>query len=204
MRSGLAFLSALALVGAAGAAIFVAGDPCLWRCGAQTECKERRCVVKATSAPSAAAVAPASKRSRRRPTSSSGGAEPAAPEVQLKPGDEKMVTSGDALGKSERIDFAQPDAKELSQDQIDETFAKLSPGIERCIATAVGDAPLERARIVVGVRIEASGQASRVRTEAPSILQQHGLHACIKSALRAHPFPPSGGGSVVTYPFELK
>lgn len=203
MRSLLAFLSALAIVGLAGAAISLAGDPCLWRCGEGTECRERRCVVKASPAP-AAMTAPGTKRSRRRSTSSGGSAEPAAPEVQLKPGDEKMVASGDALGKSERIDFAQPDAKELSQDQIDDTFARLSPGIERCIATAVGDAPLERARIVVGVRIEGSGQVSKVRTEAPSILQQHGLHACIKSALRAHPFPPSGGGSVVTYPFELK
>lgn len=198
------FSIALVLLGGSAAAVWFGGDPCLWRCGDGTECKARACVGKAA-APSAPLAAPATKRGRKRaPNSGDGALDPARPEVQLKPGDEKMVTQGDALGKSERIDFAAPDAKELSQDDIDATLARGNPAIERCITDALGDVPLESGRVIVGFRVEASGKVSRVRTEAPSVMQQHGLHRCVKAAVQSWTFPASGGGSVVTTPFELR
>ena len=115
-----------------------------------------------------------------------------------------MVAQGEALGRTERVDFAQPDAKELTQDDIDTVFGKASPTIERCITDALGDVPLSSGRVNVGLRIESAGRVSRVRTEAPSVLLQHGLHRCIRGIVGALHFPVSGGGSVVTYPFELK
>lgn len=196
------FLLALVLLGGSAAAVWLGGDPCLWRCGDGTDCKARVCVAKSQTTPSnpIAGTTPATKRGKRRAPSSG---DPARPEVQLQPGDDKMVTQGDALGKSERIDLAAPDAKELSQDDIDATLARGNAAIERCITDALGDVPLESGRVVVGFRIEASGKISRVRTEAPSILQQHGLHRCVKAAVSSWTFPASGGGSVVTTPFEI-
>lgn len=201
VRMFVGFLLAVVLLGGSAAAVWFGGDPCLWRCGEGTECKARACVVKTTAPSAPVATAPPTKRGRKRVPS---GGDPARPEVQLQPGDEKMVTQGDALGKSERIDFAAPDAKELSQDDIDTTLARGNAAIERCITDALGDAPLEGGRVIVGFRVEASGKVSRVRTEAPSILQQHGLHRCVRAAVASWSFPASGGGSVVTTPFELR
>ena len=69
---------------------------------------------------------------------------------------------------------------------------------------ALGDAPLESGRVEVGLRVEPSGQVTRVRVEAPRILINRGLYPCVKSAVGSLRFPAAGGASVVTWPFELK
>jgi hypothetical protein len=190
----LAMLCGVALA-AGGGWLWLHGDPCLGRCADGTRCVEHRCLP-----PVARAIpaAPAPKDRRRRVRTS------AAPEVRLQPGDEKMVAQGDALGRPERIDLSEPDARELSQDDLDATFHHAQPAIERCITESLDDAPLETGRVEVGLRVEKSGAVSRVRVEAPSLLQQHGLSRCVRNAVTALRFPASGGASVVTYPFELK
>jgi hypothetical protein len=184
------------VLAAGGAWLWLRGDACLGRCGAGTICQKERCVAQV------AAAAPVAKEKVKRTRRS--GDSPAAPEIKLQPGDEKMVAQGDALGRPEHIDLSEPDARELSQEDLDQGFRGANSSIERCITDSLGDAPLESGRVEVGFRVEKSGQVSRVRVEAPALLQRQGLTKCIRGAVASLRFPSSGGSSVVTYPFELK
>src|SRR4051812_23370332 len=99
---------------AAGAAwLWSRSEPCLARCGAGTQCRDHACVVV-----TAAAAPPAPKEKHRRARRDSA----AAPEVHLKPGDEKMLAEGDALGRPQKLDLSEPDARELSQEDLDGVF----------------------------------------------------------------------------------
>jgi hypothetical protein len=187
-------LIGVALAVAAGW-VLVPHDDCFGRCGDGTQCKDHRCVVVAV-----AQTAPPSRDRKRRARRDSA----AAPEIHLQPGDEKMIAEGDALGRPEKIDLSEPDAKELSQDDLDSVFHSASGRIEKCITDALGDAPLESGRVEIGFRVEKSGAVSRVRVEAPALLQHNGLTKCARGAVASLRFPASGGASVVTYPFELK
>ena len=199
MRALLSFVGGIVLAAVSVLVWSRLGDPCLGRCGEGTECKEQRCVARAPAGALSTAPAPTSKRPRR-----SRSLDPAAPEAQLRPGDERMVAQGEPLGRTERVDFNQADAKELTQDDLDRVCGGASPAIERCITEALGDVPLASGRVNVGFRVESSGNVSRVRVEAPAVLQQHGLYRCVRGAVQPLRFPASGGGSVVNYPFELK
>src|SRR5207248_6668595 len=74
-------------------------DACFGRCGSGTKCADHRCIAAAEPAPVATGKEP--KRRRRHAP----GDPLAPPEVQLRPGDEKMIAQGDALGRPQRIDF---------------------------------------------------------------------------------------------------
>jgi hypothetical protein len=178
-----------------GAWLWQRSTPCLGRCGSGTECRAGACV--AATAP--VAPTPTKDKHRRARRDS-----PAAPELHLKPGDEKMIAEGDALGRAEKIDLSEPDARELTQEDLDGVFQGASSRIEKCITDALGDAPLETGRVEVGFRVEKSGSVSRVRVTAPALLQHQGLTRCIHGAVASLMFPASGAASVVTYPFDLK
>jgi len=190
--------------GALAAVAFVwmrGSNGCLGRCGDGTRCDNHRCIAVAGAPPPVVVKEP-----RRRRKHGGGSNEPnAPPEIQLKPGDEKMVTQGDALGRPERIDLSKSgDEGELAQEEIDRVIRAANGSFERCITDAVGDAPLEKALINVGLRVEKSGGVSRVRVEAPALMQRNGLTRCMRGVATSLRFPSSGGASVVTYPFDLK
>jgi len=174
-------------------------DACFGRCGTGTKCSDHRCLAAAEPAP-----APAKEPKRRRRHGA--GDASAAAEIQLKPGDEKMIAQGDALGRSQRIDMTKDgdDGHELSDDETDRAFRAGEGAILRCITDAVGDAPLESGKIIVGARVESNGGVSKVRVEAPQLLQRNGLYHCVRGAVTALRFPASGGASVVTHDYELK
>jgi hypothetical protein len=202
-RSLGGFLFAVTLV-AAGGAWWVHTDACLGRCGGGTRCVEQRCVV-APSAPTAPVVAAKDRRHHWHSSAAanSDALNPAPAEVELHPGDEKMIAQGDALGRPEHIDLSQPDERALTQDDLDHVVHAVEPAIFRCITDAVGAAPLD-GKVEVGMRVEKTGSVSRVRVEAPTLLQKHGLTHCVRTIVAALQFPASGGANVVTYPFELK
>ncbi len=171
-------------------------DGCFGRCGNGTRCEDHKCVVATVAA---APVVPQEKK-RRGHHEGNG----AAPELQLKPGDEKMTVQGDTLGRPEHIDFSQPDAVELSQDDIDRVFNPGNPRIISCITDAIGDYPLDSGKVVVGLRIEKDGRVSKVRVDAPALLARQGVYRCIRSLCSAMRFAASGGAQVVTYDFGVK
>ncbi len=171
-------------------------DACLGKCGAKTHCASAVCV--ADEAPIKTMPADAMHKRRRHVED-----HVAAEELTLKPGDDRMTAEGDALGRTEHIDLSEPNAHELTQDQMDRVFTMIQPAISHCMTEAVGDYPLEHGRVEVGLRIERSGDVRRVRVEAPSILLKRGLTRCVRPLVTGLHFPSSGGSMVATYPFEL-
>jgi hypothetical protein len=173
---------------------------CLDRCGDGTRCTEGRCVAStatATSAPSK----DASRRHKRRGIGGTPGLE-----LKLSPGDDRLTTSGDSLGRAEHIDLTQPgdDGRELSQEDLDAVFRAAEPQISRCISDAVGDYPLETGKVEVAFRVERTGAVKKVRVAAPQLLIRRGLYTCVRPVVSALHFPASGGANVVTYPFALQ
>jgi hypothetical protein len=197
-------LCALLFVG--GAYVYLGkgavGDACLGRCATGTHCDDKRCVPLISSA--TAPLEPKSRR-RRRTLLSNNGIGSAEPEKKLQPGDERSVTTGDALGRPEHIDLSQGgDEKELPQGEIDRVWSGVEPELSRCISDAVGDWPLESGKIEVGYRIEKDGSVHKIRLTAPQLLMRNGLYACMRGKVSALKFPRSGGASVVTFPFQLQ
>src|SRR5262245_7138303 len=120
-------LGALAAAGA-GWAWWRAGDGCLDRCAPSTRCVERRCRANDP----ATATPPAAKDARHRRTRAGG---LGADAVKRRPGDEKMVAAGDALGRAEHVDLTQAgdDGRELSEEDLDGVFRGAQPRLSRCI-----------------------------------------------------------------------
>jgi len=188
------------LLGVGAYAVYKRTDGCLWRCGKSTHCVEKLCVAVEAPLPSPPEKRDEKKRRRRAPLDG------AAPAVTLQPGDERMVSQGDTLGRPQKIDFSKggDDGRELSQDELDGIFKGAHPAITRCMTDAVADAPLETGKVEVGVRVGEGGDVQKIRVEGPALLMRRGLYKCVRGAVQALHFPKSGGASVVTWPFELK
>ncbi len=210
LRALLGLLLGAALSVGASYLFLRRNDSCLDRCGTGTVCAAGKCIVApAVEAGDDEGDGPGKKRKRRRPAGStstaadSGGR--AAPEATLKPGDEKMVTKGDALGRPQKLDFGSGgDEREVSEADLDNAWRSAQPRVLDCIAEARGELPLDRGKVVVGLHIEASGTVDRVRVEAPAVLQAHGLYACVRRVAMSTRFPRGGTSNVVTFPFELR
>ena len=178
-------------------------DGCFGRCGEGTRCTDHKCLA---TGPAVTIAPPTDKTHRRRRHGAGGALGQAAPELKLQPGDERIVAQGDALGRPDHIDFRQggDDGHELDQGELDRIMRNAEPEILKCITDAVGDWPLDSGKIEVGLRIERSGQVTRVRVSGPQLLQRNGLYRCVRGVVTALHFPASGGSTVATYPYELK
>ncbi len=200
----LGFLFAIATVAGAGYLYLGKGslsDACLGRCGEATRCANARCIPSFSAPAVPETTKPARRRGKGRTTIT---AEAAEPEKKLAPGDEKLGTAGDAVGRPERIDMTGPDEKELAQDDIDRVWRSAEPALSRCITEALADWPLESGKIEVTYRIEKDGAVHKVRLLAPQLLLRNGVYACMRGKITALRFPRSGGASVVTFPFALQ
>ena len=177
-------------------------DPCLQRCGPQTRCEHALCLPIVTGA--APSPAPGKKRRHTRHTDSTGAV--AAPEERLRPGDERVVSEGDKLGRPEHIDLSKggEDGRELSQEALDQVFQRVREEISSCIGDAIGDAPLESGRVEIAFRVDTTGAVTRMRISAPQLLIRKGLSRCVRPLVAGLVFPKSGGASVVTYPFQIQ
>ncbi|MDB4965200.1 MAG: hypothetical protein JWN44_889 [Myxococcales bacterium] len=175
---------------------------CLTRCGDGTRCFNGRCIA---AAPATTVAPPPDKKKRKRRGGGSGG-DPSQPELKLSPGDERIASAGEALGRAEHIDLTQggDDGKELQQEDLDNVFRPAQSAISRCISEAVGDYPLESGKIEVAFRVERSGQVRKMRVTAPQLLMRRGFNACVRPIVMGLHFPSSGGANVVTYPFALQ
>ena len=122
----------------------------------------------------------------------------------LLPDDERIVSMGDSLGRSEKVNFAESDTgKELDENDLDRGFQSARPQVLRCISDAIGDAPLEHGHLEVGFRVGKSGKVEKVNVKAAKYFERKGLYRCVRGAVEAITFPASDGSSVVTYPFDL-
>ena len=182
----------------------VLDDRCFGRCGTGTHCAYNVCIPNGD-APVVPEPKVGKKRGKGRPALSSDGASPAEPEKKLQPGDERMSTTGDALGRPEHLDLSQGgDEKELPQSEIDRVWGSAEPALSRCITEALGDWPLQTGKVEVSYRIEKDGSVKKVRISAPQLLMRNGLSTCVRGKVTALRFPHSGTASVVTFPFQLQ
>jgi hypothetical protein len=174
---------------------------CIGRCGDGTRCFTGRCIAAGPATSVASTPSPGRLKRKRR-----NGGDPAQPELKLSPGDERIASSGDALGRPEHIDFTQggDDGKELTQDELDSVFHGAQSAVTRCITDAIGDYPLETGKVTIRFRVERSGEVKKLRVEAPQLLIRRGLYACVRPAVLRLRFPASGGANVVEYPFALQ
>lgn len=202
MRAISGALVGLLLAGAAAAGYYAwrtRGDPCLARCGDGTRCESGLC----RAIPPAPPTPPAAPRRRRR-----GAAHEGAPVPQLQPGDTKVSVEGDRLGApGARLDLTRPDdglPSQLAEESLDRVFDPERGAISQCLVDAVGDYPLDKARVEVGFRVEPSGAVSKVRIEAPQLLLRNHLAGCIRPKVTGLRFDKAAGATVATYPFELK
>jgi hypothetical protein len=190
----------VALAAGAGWLYLQKGHDCIGRCGSGTKCFDGRCI--AAPAPTTVATAPTPKKRKHR---GAGGLGPAQPELKLEPGDDRVATTGDSLGRAEHVDLSQGgDERELSQEDLDAVFRPAQAAISRCITDAVGDYPLESGKIEVAFRVERTGAVRKVRITAPQLLMRRGFTACVRPIVTGLHFPASGGANVVTYPFSLQ
>jgi hypothetical protein len=176
------------------------GKDCLGRCGTSTRCFNGRCIATGPATSVASAPTPARGKRKRRP------GDGVQPELKLSPGDERIASAGDVLGRAERVDFSHgsDDGRELTQDDLDAVFRPAQSQISRCISDAVGDYPLESGKVEVAFRVERSGGVKKMRLEAPQLLMRRGLYGCVRPIVLGLRFPASGGANVVTYPFALQ
>lgn len=194
-------------------------DPCR-ACGEGTRCDDGvRCV--------AANLGPAPVTRRKGGKRSSGAAGPGAtgsgaagagaaaagtgdaaaeaPAVVLKPADLRLVSTGDALQRTEVVDFNRDEGagRELSQEDLDSGFRPHQAEVLACVDQARGEAALT-GQLTVSFRVSRAGAITGVRVEAPSYLVQRGLLPCVRSVLQGLHYPASSGAQVVSYPFQLR
>jgi hypothetical protein len=201
IRTFFGLILGVALAAGAGYVYLREAKDCIGRCGDGTRCFNGRCIAAAP--PTTVATAPTPKKRKRRGGGS--GVGPAQPELKLEPGDDRIATSGDSLGRPEHIDLSQGgDEHELSQEDLDGVFRPAQSAISRCITDAVGDYPLESGKIEVAFRVERGGGVKKLRVTAPQLLMRRGFASCVRPVVTGLRFPASGGASVVTYPFALQ
>jgi hypothetical protein len=175
-------------------------DACLGRCGPGTQCVDRRCLV------AEAPPLPGGKKTRRRRAHGPRGE---ATEVALRrpsPADLRTEAQGPPLGGAERLDFASEETggRELSSVEIEATFRSADDKILGCIERARSGYDIVQGKVVVGFRIERTGQVKNVRVSAPALLQRAGLHGCIRSVVASLRFAASSRASILSYPYELR
>jgi hypothetical protein len=203
IRTFFGLILGVALAAGGGWLYLQKAKDCVGRCGDGTRCFNGRCIAAAP--PTTVASAPTPKRRKRH--GGGGGYSAAQPELKLEPGDERVGTSGDSLGRPEHIDLTQnssADGRELAQEDLDAVFRPAQSAISHCITEAVGDYPLESGKIEVAFRVERSGAVRKVRISAPQLLMRRGFSGCVRPIVTGLHFPASGGASVVTYPFALQ
>ena len=142
-------------------------------------------------------------RKPRRP-----GKSPAANEeapVELSAADRMPASEGDALRAAPlELDMqGAGEPRDLSQSEIDATFAQRSDALIACITDARGSAPLS-GRVTAGVVVGADGRVRKTRIEAPAYLLKQGLGRCARAELSRLSFPAAGKETVVTVPFDVE
>jgi hypothetical protein len=124
---------------------------------------------------------------------------------QITAADLKIEADGDVLRpRTLTIDAeSEEEPRDLTQSEVDGTFASVKPQIVRCITEARGLAPVS-GKITVGVVIGPDGKVFKSRVEGPAYLMDQGLYGCVKGVVATLRFPAPGKDIVATIPFTIK
>lgn len=197
---------ALALLASAVLACEAAPPPeCGGLCGPGTSCVDGKCVAAAPeAAPPPAEPTKKKTRGRRR----GGGSNAAAAETGNVPTDgapdeplPPFVPVDDRKIPQFSSDHTQAIDLNAGNERPDEAtldrhFAKITPQIQDCVATASRYGEVGRGRLAVKLRIAGSGKVESVSVKAPASLDVWGIVPCARKAVYDHRFPAFDGPSV--------
>lgn len=181
-------------------------QPCGGFCGPGTVCTADKCVPEAPAAEPAPPEPAGKKRGRRRKAGAGSGApaDPAAPDDPEAPAeappppfvpvDDRSIPEFSA-DKTQTIDL-EGGSERLSEVVLDKHFARITPQIQDCVATASRYGEIGRGRLAVKLRILPSGKVESVSVKAPASLQVWGIVPCARKAVFDHRFPSYDGPSL--------
>lgn len=135
------------------------------------------------------------------------GTDPEPEPIKLAPADLRSVAQGDDLSRPDvlKLDMStEGSGRELTQDEIDDTFRGRQDDVLACISRARPDEETYvPGRVTVKFRIQRAGTIRGVRVEAPAILMKGGLYPCIRGVLGSLRFSASSSSQILSYPFSL-
>jgi|GEM_PF-5407871 hypothetical protein len=178
--------------------------PCGGHCGAQTECVNELC--QNSDAPSKKRKKRRrSRRRRKKAVATSTVDQTLEPALKTPTGkDLKSISKGPSLKGIDRMDMNEADLPELNQDLVEKRYRAKDSQILSCIAKARSGWAIEKVLVKVGFRIEPTGQIKKVRVQAPTLMQNNGLHTCIKKVVTSLRFARSSRSLVISYPYRLE
>jgi hypothetical protein len=121
---------------------------------------------------------------------------------QLSAAESALEWHGDDLSPPPRSSDTPSDARSLDNDEIRTTLAAQSGPAQQCVMQAAANAEI-KATITVKMVVDEHGSVAREKLQAPHYLFDHGLLACMRSALGGMHFPVAGVPTLVTMPLNL-
>jgi hypothetical protein len=124
------------------------------------------------------------------------------PPVQLTAADRALEWRGDDVSPPPRKVDMSSDARPLDDGEIQNVISSQSGAAQSCVVQAAPNAQLT-ATVIVKMVVDAQGRVTRSKMQAPHILFEKGLLACLKGALAKMKFPATGMPTLVTMPINL-
>lgn len=95
--------------------------------------------------------------------------------------------------------------EQLTASQLDNTFDRAFPAVQRCLILIPTDAPRVQGTLRVGTRIAPNGSVSGVNLQGPSYVTRSEAGTCIRRAVRGLSFPSFDGPPMVAhFPITLE
>lgn len=129
------------------------------------------------------------------------------PDSAMRDYDTSNRTEGDDLSTGPRELSADGTGGEaqLTSTQLDNTFDRVFPAVQRCLILIPTDAPRVQGTLRVGTRIAANGSVSGVNLSGPSYVTGSEAGSCIRRAVRGLRFPSFDGPTMVAhFPITLE
>lgn len=196
-----------ALVAAVAACEGAPPADCGGKCGPGTVCEAGQCVAAAPAEVTPPPAEPAKKRRGRRrgiqpraggpagdAAAGSSGADEAAAVPPFVPVDDRKIPQFSSE-HTQAIDL-NAGSERPDEAQLDRQFARVTPKIQDCVATASRYGEVGRGRLVVKLRLAGSGKVESVSVKAPASLDVWGIVPCARKAVYDHRFPTFDGPSV--------
>lgn len=124
--------------------------------------------------------------------------------VQLSAADRALEWRGDDTSPPKQtIDMnSGTESRPLDNSEIQQVIVTQSQGVQSCVVQAATNTNLS-GTITVRMIVNAQGQVTRSKVQAPRYMFAQGVLSCIKGALSKMHFPATGQATLVTMPINL-
>ncbi|MFT3699198.1 MAG: AgmX/PglI C-terminal domain-containing protein [Kofleriaceae bacterium] len=124
--------------------------------------------------------------------------------VQLTAADRQKESRGDDVTPgAQKIDMANgADGRKLEQGEIESTISSQSAAAQQCVMSSATNTNLA-GTISVKLVVDGTGHVTRSKVEGFHYMFEHGLLACMQSAVKKMKFPATGAPTLVTMPINF-